>query len=191
MCIQPSIAILKLKHLGVVDDVGKCDWLEAPSAASIRDAVKSLTWLNALDATTGKLTEIGHRMAKLGFSPMLSAMILHGIEQSCVSHVLALAGMLSVAQSVWWRGKDAESKQSADEKRAYSSHDSDRGGDHIQLLKISLEWNTTKRKCRSDWCRNNMINGKAMNTALDFVNEMARQLDNIKLDFRYQYSIKT
>ena len=183
MCIQPSIAILKLKHLGVVDDVEQFDWLEAPSAASIRDAVKSLTWLNALDSTTGKLTEIGHRMAKLGLSPMLSAMILHGAEQSCISHVLALAGMLSVAQSVWWRGKDAESKQRADEKRAYFSHDSDRGGDHIQLLKIFLEWNAKERRHRSDWCRDNMINGKAMNMAVDFVNETARQLDNVKLDF--------
>lgn len=182
LCIQPSVAILKLKHLGVVDDVEQFDWLEAPSSASIRDAVKSLTWLNALDSATGKLTETGRRMAKLGLSPMLSAMILHGIEQSCASHVLALAGMLSVAQNVWWRGKDLESKQLADGKRAFFSHDNERGGDHIQLLKIFLAWHALDRTCRAEWCRNNMINGKAMNMAADFVNETARQLDNMKLD---------
>ncbi|CAF2955296.1 unnamed protein product, partial [Rotaria sp. Silwood2] len=148
LCIQPSIAVLKLKYLGVADDIEKFEWLEAPSAASMRDAVTSLTWLNAIDSNTGQLTEIGQRMAELGLSPMLSAMILHGKEKSCVSHVLALAGMLSVAQSVWWRGK-----------------------------------NTEKRRNRSEWCRNNMVNGKAMNMALEFANETARQLKIFKLDF--------
>ncbi|CAF1394380.1 unnamed protein product [Rotaria sordida] len=182
LCIQPSIAVLKLKHLGVVDNIEKFDWLEPPSLESIRDAIKCLTWLNALD-NAGKLTEIGRDMAKLGLSPMLSAMILQSIKKSCVSHVLALAGMLSVAQSVWWRSKDEQLKQLADEKRAYFSHDDDRGGDHIQLLKIFLEWNASERTSRSDWCRNNMINGKSMNIALEFANETARQLGNIKLDF--------
>jgi hypothetical protein len=182
LCIQPSIAVLKLKHLGVVNDIEKFDWLEPPSLESIRDAVKCLTWLNALDST-GKLTETGRQMANLSLSPMLSAMILHGIGKSCVSHVLALAGMLTVAQSIWWYSKDEQLKKLADEKRAYFSHDNDRGGDHIQLLKIFLEWSALEKTARSDWCRNNMINGKSMNIALEFANETARQLKIAKLDF--------
>lgn len=183
LCIQPSIAVLKLKYLGVADDIEKFEWLEAPSLTSIRDAVKSLIWLNAIDSNTGQLTDIGKRMAELGLSPMMSAMILHAKERSYVSHVLALAGMLSVAQTVWWRSKDTESKQLADEKRAYFAHENDRGGDHIQFLKIFLEWNALEKAKRSEWCRNNMINGKAMNMALEFANETGRQLKIPKLDF--------
>jgi hypothetical protein len=177
------MAVLKLKYLGVVDDVEKFEWLEAPSSDSIRDAVKSLTWLNALDSSTGRLTETGRTMAKLGILPMLSVMILHGIEKSCASHVLALAGLLTVAQTIWWRGKDADAKQLADERRAHFAHDNDQGGDHIQLLKAFLEWNALETKSRSTWCRENMINGKALNMALEFARETARQLGDIKLDF--------
>jgi len=185
LCIQPSIAVLKLKHLGVVDEIEKFDWLEAPSLESIRDAVQSLKWLNALDHNTSQITDTGRFMAKLGVSPMLSAMILKGIEMSCESHIIALAGMLSVAQNVWWRSKDPELRQLADQKRAYFAHDNDQGGDHIQLLKIFLEWESIERgEKRSKWCKDNMINGKAMNIALEFVHEIYRQLNKKLIDFK-------
>jgi HrpA-like RNA helicase len=185
LCIQPSIAVLKLKHLGVVDNVEKFDWLEAPSLESIRSAIESLKWLGALDHRTNKLTETGRQMAKLGLSPMLSAMILKGAEMSCEGHVIALAGMLSVAQNVWWRSKDPELRQLADQKRAYFSHDNGQGGDHIQLLKIFLEWESTERGVeRSKWCRDNMINGKSLNIALEFVHEVHRQLGKKETDLK-------
>jgi HrpA-like RNA helicase len=185
LCIQPSIAVLKLKHLGVVDDIEKFDWLEAPSLESIRDAIQSLKWLNALDHKTNKITDIGRKMAQFGLSPMLSAMILKGVEMSCEGHVIALGGMLSVAQNIWWRSKDSELRQLADEKRAYFAHDNDQGGDHIQLLKIFLEWESIERgEKRSKWCRDNMINGKAMNIALEFVHEIYRQLKKKEIDFK-------
>jgi HrpA-like RNA helicase len=176
---------LKLKYLGVVDNIEQFDWLESPSLESIRDAIKSLEWLNALDRSTGKITDIGRLMAKLGLSPMLSAMILKGKDMPCTSHIIALAGMLSVAQNVWWRSKDPALRKLADEKRAYFAHDNDQGGDHIQLLKIFLEWEKIERgEKRSLWCRDNMINGKAMNMALEFCNETQRQLGDIKIDFK-------
>jgi HrpA-like RNA helicase len=184
LCIQPSIAVLKLKYLGVVDDIEKFEWLEAPSPESIRGAIQSLKWLNALDLKTNELTETGRFMAKLGLSPMLSAMILKGIEMSCEDHIIVIAGMLSVAQNIWWRSKDLELRQLADEKRAYFAHDNDRGGDHIQLLKIFLEWESLEKEKRSKWCRDNMINGKAMNIALEFVHETNRQLKKKLTDLK-------
>lgn len=183
-CIQPSLAVLKLKYLGVVDDIEKFDWLEAPSLESIRDAIQSLKWLNAIDHQTNKITDTGRSMAQLGLSPMLSATILKGIELSCEGPVIALAGMLSVSQIIWWRSKDADLRQLADEKRAYFAHDNDQGGDHIQLLKIFLEWEPIEREKRSKWCRDNMINGKAMNIASEFVNEVYRQLKKPVFDFK-------
>ena len=183
-CIQPSIAVLKLKYLGVVDKIEDFDWLEAPSAASLTDAVKALEWLDAIDRRTGQITDLGRKMAKMGCSPMLSAMILRSTQMSCTSQVIALAGMLTVASSVWWRSKDPELRKVANEKRACFACAHDLGGDFLQLLKIFLEWEALARSERSDWCRENMINGKAMNMALDFANEIGRHLGNVPIDFQ-------
>ena len=186
LCIQPSLAVLKLKYLGVVDDIEKFHWLEAPSLESIRDAIKSLQWLGALDPQTQKLTETGRKMAELGLPPMLSAMMLKGVEMSCEDPVIIVAAMLSVAQNVWWRSKDPKVQELANERRAYYAHDNDRGGDHIQLLKIFLEWVSKKPEKgeRTDWCRKNMVNGKALNIAFEFIHEVYRQLKKKEPDWQ-------
>ncbi|CAF1248124.1 unnamed protein product [Rotaria sordida] len=184
LCIQPSLAVLKLKHLGI-HDVSKFAWLQSPSSQSLQDAVDNLTWLGALNSKTGKLTDVGQIMAKLGLEPMLSAMILAGKRQNCLSYVLALAGMLSVVQNMWWRAKDEVGKQLSHEKRALFAHDSGIGGDHIALLRIFLEWKALGdfKRTNSTWCRENMINGKAMKMADNFIREVACQIDpNFKFD---------
>jgi HrpA-like RNA helicase len=168
-----------LKYLNVVNDVFKFHWLEAPSDQLLRDAVVNLTWLDALDSRTEMLTDVGRTMAKLSLDPMLSAMILAGKRYNCLSHVLALAGMLNVVQNVWWRGKDDQSKQVGNETRASFAHDSGIGGDHISLLRVFLEWDALgeNKTTNRTWCRERMINGKSMKMAADFVREVAYQLD--------------
>lgn len=179
LCIQPSIAVLKLKYLNVTNDVLKFHWLDAPPAQLLQDAVVSLKWLGALDSKTEMLTDVGRNMAKLGLEPMLSAMILAGKRYDCLNYVIALAGILNNAQNIWWRDKDDRSKQIADETRALFTHDSDIGGDHILLLCIFLEWYALddNKKARRTWCHERMINGKSMNMVADFVREVADQLD--------------
>ncbi len=184
LCIQPSIAVLKLKYIGITNDVSKFPWLEAPSDQLLQNAVGNLIWLGALDPKTKMLTDVGRIMAKLGLEPMLSAMILAGQRYNCLSHVLALAGMLNVAQNVWWRSKDDQSRQIRDETRALFAHDSGIGGDHISLLRIFLEWDALpgNKTTNITWCRERMINGKSMKMAANFIREMAYQIDpNLKI----------
>ncbi|CAF3634772.1 unnamed protein product [Rotaria socialis] len=185
LCIRPSIAVLKLKYLGIGDDVSEFDWLEPPTRESIQDAVDNLMALGALDPKTKKLTEIGWTMAKLGLEPMLSAMILTGEKYNCLSYVLALAGMLQISQNVWWRGKDDESKQLGEEIRARFAQDLNIGGDHIALLRLYLEWNALgdDRRNNEKWCREHMINGKAMRMTDNFIREIAYQMKcNFKIE---------
>jgi hypothetical protein len=87
--------------------------------------------------------------------------------------------MLNIVQSLWWRDKDDQLKQVADETRALFTHDSDMGGDHISLLRIFLEWYSLEenRTTNRTWCRERMINGKSMKLAADFVREVSHQLD--------------
>ena len=179
LCIQPSVAILKLKYLHIVDDVTKFDWLESPSYISVQETVESLTWLGAIDSTTGKLTDSGRRMATLGLEPMLSVMIFMGQQLDCLSYVLALAGMLSVVQNIWWRGENDQSKQMSDEIRASFTRDTDLGGDFIVLLRIYLEWYDVNRRkeSRKAWCLKHMIRWKSMKMANSAIQELIYQID--------------
>ncbi|CAF1472638.1 unnamed protein product, partial [Rotaria sordida] len=179
LCIQPSIAVLKLKYLDIVDDITKFDWLEPPSDNSLQETVKCLTWLGALDLKTGKLTNLGRNIAKLGLEPMLSVMILTGQQLDCLNHILALAGMLSVVQNIWWRSRDDQSKQLSDEIRASFIQDTDIGGDYIILLRIFLEWYALgdNKERRKTWCLKHMISWKSMKMANNVVRELAYQID--------------
>ncbi|CAF3563464.1 unnamed protein product [Rotaria sordida] len=179
LCIQPSIAVLKLKHLDIVEDITKFDWLESPSNNSLQETVKSLTWLGAINSKTGKLTGLGRRMAKLGLEPMFSVMILTGQKLNCLSHVLALVGMLSVVQNIWWRGENDQSKHTSDEIRASFARDTGIGGDFIVLLRIFLEWHASgeRRDRRKAWCLKHMIRWKSMTMANSLVRELVYQID--------------
>ncbi|CAF0826915.1 unnamed protein product, partial [Didymodactylos carnosus] len=174
LCIQPSMAVLKLKYLGV-ENVETFEWLEPPSQSSIKEAMQSLKWLDALDHQTGKLTPIGIEMARLTINPMLAAMLFKARELNCLQYGLIIAGMLTVAQNIWWRGSDDQSKQLALESRLSFTH---KLGDHFSLLKVYLEWNSIQKRQRYEWCKNNFINAKAMKLANDFVEEISKQIQS-------------
>ncbi|UJR32555.1 hypothetical protein I4U23_020016 [Adineta vaga] len=178
LCIQPSIAVLKLKHLKIVEDITKFYWLEEPSNISLTETINCLTWLKALNSKTGELTYLGRNMAKLGLEPMLSVMIFTGQQLNCLSHILALVGMLSVVQNVWWRSKDDQSKQFIDEIRSSFMRDTDIGGDYMVLLRIFLEWYTVDEynESRKSWCIRHMIRWKSMKMANSFIRELAYQI---------------
>ena len=174
--MEPSIAVLKLMHLDVIDNVENFHWLEAPSKESIRVAIRRLQWLKAIDPTSNRLTKIGQQMAQLGLSPMLSAMLLSAVGKTCINYVLVLAGMLNVSDSVWWRSKDPDARERGRKTRMYFSQDNQQGGDFIMLLKIFLHWQAIEPKNRMGWCLKSTISAKALKIGSEFANDIARQL---------------
>lgn len=190
LCVQPSVAVLKLKHLNIVDDIKTFDWLEPPSSNSLEETVKSLTWLGAIDSITGKLTDLGRSMAKLGFDPMLSVMILTGQKLNCLSHILALVGMLSVVQNMWWRGDDDQSQLRRHQIRAAFARDVKVGGDFIVLLRIFLEWYYVRERKENNkaWCIKHMIRWKSMTMANTVIKELLYQINS---KFRFHLTTLT
>ncbi|CAF2857190.1 unnamed protein product, partial [Rotaria sp. Silwood2] len=177
LCTQPTIAILKLKHLNI-DNIELFEWLQSPPASSLHEAHQLLIWLNALDSQ-GKLTKLGRIMARLDIDPKLTAMLYKGQELNCLSYALILAGVLTVSQNIWWSSKDQESKDMASRARAEFSHES---GDHITLINVYLKWsafcaNNKNKKQQYEWCRSNSINGKSLQVVQDFIREKAKQME--------------
>ncbi|CAM4970396.1 unnamed protein product [Rotaria socialis] len=177
LCTQPTIAILKLKHLNI-DNIELFEWLQSPPASSLHEAYQILMWLNALDSQ-GKLTQLGRTMARLDIDPKLTAMLYKGKELNCLSYALILAGMLTVSQSIWWSSKDQESKDMASRARAEFSH---KTGDHITLINVYLKWNAfcannENKKQQYGWCKSHSVNGKLLQVVQDFIKEKAKQME--------------
>lgn len=147
--------------------------------------MKRLTWLGAIDFNNGKLTDVGRHMAKLGLEPMVSMMILTGKKLDCLSHILALVGMLSVVHNIWWRGDTDQTKQACDEIQMSFTRDSNMGGDFITLIRIFFEWYNAGEKIshRKAWCFQHMIRWKSMIMAHSVVKELIYQIDS---KFRFQ-----
>jgi HrpA-like RNA helicase len=178
LCTQPTLAILKLKHLNI-DNIELFEWLESPSDSNLREAHQTLIWLNALDSQ-GKLTTLGRNMAHLDIDPKLTVMLYKGQELHCLSYALILAGMLTVSQNIWWSSKDQKAKDMATQARAELSHES---GDHITLINIYLKWNqfcakNKNKKQQYEWCKNHSVNGKSLQMAHDFIREKAKQMEH-------------
>ncbi|CAF0941443.1 unnamed protein product, partial [Didymodactylos carnosus] len=177
--IQLCVAVLKLKYFGVLD-VYNFDWVEAPTKQSLDTAINILTALDAIDSESGELTTDGRDMARLGIDPMLSAMILAGRKYNCLSHVLALAGMLDTSLSVWTGGTSENERKPQVHVRVNLSVASRSGGDFLELLHLFIQWQKSSRAVQDNqvWCRQRAINSRSLKMAENFARETARQIDS-------------
>jgi HrpA-like RNA helicase len=176
LCTQPLLAILKLKSLGI-KNISSFKWIEPPYLRDLQEAHETLIWLNALN-DQGELTDLGKEMVHLGIDPRLTAMLYKAKELKCLSEVLIIAGMLTVSQNIWWRGKGEDGKRAETEAREKFS---DKHGDHITFLIIYQKWNNfseSQRKAQYDWCSKNYVNAKSLQIANNFIQEISKQVNH-------------
>ncbi|XP_066428892.1 ATP-dependent RNA helicase DQX1 isoform X2 [Eleutherodactylus coqui] len=90
-----SRTVLLLKRLDIAD-LGQCDFLDRPAPESLMQALEDLDYLAALD-DDGNLSEVGIVMSEFPLDPQISKSLLAACEFQCVSEMLTLAAMLTVA----------------------------------------------------------------------------------------------
>ncbi|MGU3654000.1 ATP-dependent RNA helicase HrpA [Mycolicibacterium sp. A43C] len=95
-------------------DVQDFPFLDPPDARSIRDGVQLLQELGAFDSS-GALTEIGRRLARLPLDPRIGRMILAADDENCVREVLVIAAALSIPDP---RERPADREEAARQKHA-------------------------------------------------------------------------
>ncbi|MGW0163321.1 ATP-dependent RNA helicase HrpA [Mycobacterium sp. NPDC003323] len=95
-------------------DVQDFPFLDPPDARSIRDGVQLLQELGAFD-TTGALTEVGRRLARLPLDPRIGRMILAADDENCVREMLVIAAALSIPDP---RERPADREEAARQKHA-------------------------------------------------------------------------
>jgi ATP-dependent RNA helicase DHX8/PRP22 len=141
-------AVLRMIELGV-SDVANFDFMNAPARGAVRNAIRALFELGAVDQDE-QITSLGRKMAKLPVEPRIARMILEAQKFGCVDEILTIAACLST-NTIFTRPIGFESQ--ADDARLRLEDDR---GDLFTLLKIIPLYLKQKRK--DEWCDNNFLN---------------------------------
>ncbi len=138
--LRTSLAavILQMKALGL-GDVANFPFLDKPNPRAVRDGLALLTEIGALTAT-GKLTEIGRKLARLPIDPRLGRMLLEADKRGIASEVLVIVAALSI-QDV--RERPSEFQAQADQLHARYT---DPRSDFITYLNLWRYLNVTNRE---------------------------------------------
>jgi ATP-dependent RNA helicase DHX8/PRP22 len=153
-------------------DVLQFDFLDRPKESALKDALKQLYVLDAIDES-GKITKIGKEMAPLPLEPNLARAMLEAKKLGCVEECARVAAMLSVDRL---EVADSSShKNSRDHHRGNPlqkivSADAFALGDHIVFLRTFERWQ--RERYRRDFAREYSLSERG----LEFAKEVRRQL---------------
>ncbi|MGN6605502.1 MAG: ATP-dependent RNA helicase HrpA, partial [Jatrophihabitans sp.] len=134
-------------------DIEEFPFLDPPDRRSVRDGIAVLQELGAFDAS-GRITELGQRLAQLPVDPRVGRMILQAEREHCVREVLVIAAALTIPDP---RERPAEHEEAARQKHArFADEHSDFIGflnlwNHLREQRRELSGNAFRRMCRDEF----------------------------------------
>jgi ATP-dependent RNA helicase DDX35 len=167
--------ILQLKALGI-DNIARFEYLTPPPAELVVRALEMLYSLGALDDYAKLTRPLGLRMAEISLEPMMAKVLLSAPTFGCLSEMLSIAAMTSLQGAVWVF-HEGERKRTETARRKFAAEE----GDHITLLNVYQSFVTKGRK-ESKWCRDNLLNFKALSKAVSIRNQLRRYLERFGID---------
>lgn len=154
VCLQTKLLIQNSSTSSIEEFLLKC--IACPSAANIRQSIKYLQKLGALDENEN-LTLLGSHLAHMPLDARYGKMLINSIIFKCFDPILSLVSILSVGEQIFllpitpadrakcinWRNKVAGESLS----------------DHYMMLKIFKMWLNLKLTHQNDWkfCEENFI----------------------------------
>jgi ATP-dependent helicase HrpA len=152
--LRTSLAavILAMAAAGL-GDVEDFPFLDPPDRRQVRDGIRLLQELAALDAQE-RLSTLGRRLAQLPVDPRLGRMILEAETQHCAEEVIVIAAALSI-QDV--RERPADKQAQADQLHARFA---DEFSDFISMLnlwrhiragQLELSSNQFRKRCHAEY----------------------------------------
>jgi ATP-dependent helicase HrpA len=148
-----AAVILQMKALGL-GDLSDFPFLEAPDERMVRDGVKTLQELNALDEQK-RLTTVGRKLAQLPVDPRLGRILLAASDENSLSEVSIIVSALSLQDP---RERPADKQQAADQKHARFK---DENSDFLSLLKLWDAFQEQKKHLSNSklrkYCRDNFL----------------------------------
>jgi ATP-dependent RNA helicase DDX35 len=167
--------ILQLKALGV-DNIARFEYLTPPPSELVVRALEMLYSLGALDDYAKLTRPLGLRMAEISLEPMMARVLLSAPTFGCLSEMLSIAAMINLQGAVWVF-HDGERKRTETARRKFAAEE----GDHLTLLNVYQSFVTKGRK-ESKWCRENLLNFKALSKAVSIRNQLRRYVERFGID---------
>jgi ATP-dependent RNA helicase DHR2 len=150
-----SHAILTMKARGA-DDVLNFPFLDRPPREALEKALLQLLHLSALEET-GKISEMGLKIAKLPLTPTLGRVVVEAAARDCLLDVVDIISALSV-ENIFLNLVTEERKEEAEAARRELYR---REGDHMTLL-VTVQRYDEERSDRKVWCEKHFVSHRAM-----------------------------
>jgi ATP-dependent RNA helicase DHX8/PRP22 len=166
--------ILKLIQMGIKDFL-EFNFIEKPPQGALEKALETLVNHGAVDKKSMKMTEFGKLVLDLSLPTETTKFLFEGMKNGVFKEVLIIVSMLSVSNSVFWRG-NASTEQEALEKKFSFCHER---GDFFTYLNVFNAF-FKNSKNQSKWCAKNFINKKAMSLCQNKMKEINRIWKNNK-----------
>jgi ATP-dependent helicase HrpA len=147
-------AVILQMHALRLGEISHFPFVEPPDERLIRDGLKTLQEINALDEKRG-LTDIGRKLVKLPVDPKLGRMLLAGAEEHCLTEIAIIVAALSVPDP---RERPADQALYADQKHWRFRHEHSDFLSFLNLWKAFEEQkkHLSKAKLRQ-WCRDGFL----------------------------------
>lgn len=166
--------ILQLKALGI-DNVLRFNFLTPPPTELVVRGLELLFSLGALDDYARLTKPLGLRMAELAVEPMMAKTLLSAPSFGCLDEILTIAAMTSLGGGIWIQ-HDGGKREAESARRRFASEE----GDHLTLLNVYQAF-VTKGRRESRFCRDNLIDFKAMTRAVSIRAQLKRYLERFGL----------
>ena len=171
---DPARALLRLRAMGITD-VENFPLMARPSQEDMDAARQSLELMGAVD-DQGQVTQVGHRMAQMELAPHLAGMLLSAHAQGCLDSMVSVVAVTSVADGLFWRGKEAQDRQRA-EMQYVGLASAATSGDAFTLLRVYNEFLGAER--RAEWCVQHCVRKAKLQAATQAKRDIDRMIGHI------------
>ena len=134
--------------------------INPPSITSIRQSIKQLECLGALDENE-RLTHLGYHLADLPLDAKLGKMLIYSLILQCLDPVLTIVSCMSLNEPFVISVKPGDRQRCHQMKLELSENSY---SDHMVLLRCYQKWSNYKSDYNNDrkYCEDNYINGGTM-----------------------------
>lgn len=151
-----SQPVLLLKKMGF-NDLYEFDFLDSPPKENLEDAIEELTFFDALDRSTGLITETGKKMASFPLDPNLAKMLILSQKLRCSEDILTIVALLSVP-NIFYKPKKKRNQANIALAKFGSIH-----GDLVMMLNVYNQWILYNDD--SKWCSLHFVRDKIIREA--------------------------
>lgn len=173
ICLQTKLMIKD--SMNIEQFLMKC--IATPSIASVRQSIKLLQCLGALDQNEG-LTMLGSHLAQMPVDAKYAKMMIYGVALKCLNPVLSIVSILSFGDQIFVLPVRPSDR--------YKSHQVRRAigdvamSDHFVMLKFFQLWMNLRQNNMNDrrFCEENFISSSAMEHVKGIKNQIMSYLQS-------------